>query len=690
MNEKPLHPRLPAPHWLWVPAFFGAAILVYLPALHGGFVWNDPDYVTAPALRSLHGLWLIWFKLGATQQYYPLLHTAFWVEYRLWSDSATGYHLANVLLHAGSGSLLWLLLRRLSVPGAWLAALLFIVHPVCAESVAWISEQKNTLSTFFYLAAALTYLRFDGQRRRTDYGLALACFVMALLCKTVAATLPGALLVVFWWRRGRLDWRRDIAPLIPWFAVGAASGLASAWIERTYIGASGGDFALSGVERVLVAGRAIWFYLGKLLWPAGLNFIYPRWQVSASAAGQYLYPAAAALLTLGLWIARRRNRAPLAAWMFFVGSLFPTLGFLNVFAFIFSYVADHWQYLASIGIFTFFAAAAAGVAARHPGPARRTLQVLAPVVLGALAVITWKECGTFHDLKTFYGTIVERNPDAFMAQNNLGIELRREGQLDAAIARFRGAIRIRPNYAEGNTNLGLALCAAGMSAEGISHYRTAIQSEPGNAVIHNDLAVALAHLGRVPEAIEQCETAARLNPDYLDPALNLGFYYSRMHRLPEAIESYERALRIQPGNAAAENGLGLALAAAGRPDEAVAHYQKALHAKPDYAEAHCNLGAAFGATGRYDLAKDEFEAALKADDRLPDAHYDLGLILASRKRFEEAVAQFEITVRLRPDYPDAEASWAAALQSLGRTDEARIHFANAARLPGSPAAPPGP
>ena len=687
MSPPSQNSRFGTPRWLPAAGFFAAALLVYFPALGCGFVWNDPDYVTAPALRSLHGLWLIWFKLGATQQYYPLLHSAFWVEHRLWGDSALGYHLVNILLHAGSASLLWLILRRLAVPGAWLAALLFIVHPVCVESVAWVSEAKNTFSTFLYLAAALTYLRFDERRRRADYGLALAFFVMALFCKTVAATLPGALLVVAWWRRGRLEWRRDVAPMVPWLIVGAASGLVSAWIERSYIGANGNDFALSGMERVLVAGRAVWFYLGKLLWPAGINFIYPRWHLNAAGAAQYAYPATAALFTLGLWLARGRTRAPLAAWLFFVGSLFPTLGFLNVFAFLFSYVADHWQYLASIGVFTFLAAALAGASSRIPAPGRRPLQALVLAVLGLLAAMSWRECGTFRDLKTFYGAILERNPDAFMAHNNLGIELKLEGRLDDAIAHYREAVRIRPDYAEGHTNLGLALCAKGRVEEGISHYQAALQSEPQNAVIHNDLGVALAHLGRMPEAIEQYETAARLNPDYLDPALNLGYACLRMNRFPEAIASYERAIGIQPANAIAENGLGLALVSAGRTGEAVAHYQRAIQAKPDYAEAHCNLGAALGATGRYDLAEAEFEVAIKTDDRLTDAHYNLGLILAARHRFPEAASQFETTVRLRPDFADAELQWGAALQSMGRAEEARIHLDKGARLQSNPRAP---
>ncbi len=267
----------------WVALIFCATLAAYGPVYQAGLIWNDEDYVTKPELQSVHGLERIWFEVGATQQYYPALHSAFWVEHRLWGDAPWGYHLANVLLHALAACLLGLLLRRLAVPGAWMAGLLFALHPVCVESVAWISEEKNTLSLVFYLLAAWAYLDFDRERRWPGYFLALGLFLLAVLSKSVTATLPGALLVVLWWRRGRLTWR-DAAPLAPWFAIGAADGLFTGWVERTLIGAHGTDFDLSFAQRCLVAGRVTWFYLGKLVWPANLIFIYPRWQVSAGAA----------------------------------------------------------------------------------------------------------------------------------------------------------------------------------------------------------------------------------------------------------------------------------------------------------------------------------------------------------------------------------------------------------------------
>src|SRR5580700_9103327 len=327
-------PRVSASLFLF-PAIAAATLAAYWPALQGGFVWDDNAHVTSAALRSLHGLWRIWFDLGATQQYYPLLHSAFWLEHRLWGDAVLGYHLANLAQHAVAACLVVLIVRRLALPGAWLAGLVFALHPVCVESVAWISEQKSTLSAVFYLSSAFIYLGFDRTRRRSSYLWAFGLFLCALLTKSVTATLPAALLVVFWWKRGRLDLRRDVRPLLPWFAIAAAAGLFTAWVERTYIGAKGTDFALTWTQRFLLAGRVIWFYAGKVVWPANLIFTYPRWKIDAGVWWQWLFPAGALAAGVCLALLARRHRGPLAGFLFFAGTLFPVLGFLNVYPSIF-------------------------------------------------------------------------------------------------------------------------------------------------------------------------------------------------------------------------------------------------------------------------------------------------------------------------------------------------------------------
>jgi hypothetical protein len=357
---------------LIVPRRIAAAALVllalaaYAPVISGGFIWDDDAYVTENAtLRSVDGLRRIWFEPIASPQYYPLVFTTFWAEYRMWGLSPAGYHLTNVLLHGFNGVLLWFGLRALRAPAPWLIAAVFVLHPVHAESVAWVTERKNVLSGLFYLAAALAYFRFSppeaGDTRHPHrwgwYFVALGLFVCALLSKTVTATLPAALLLMLWWRRGSVRWR-DVVPLAPFFLAGVVLGLYTVWLEKHHVGATGQDWTLSPVDRCLVAGRALWFYAGKLGWPADLSFIYPRWSVDAGAAWQYVYPVAVVVVLVGLWVARRRvGLGPLVACLFFAGTLFPALGFFDVYPMRFSFVADHFQYLASAGLLACLVAA---------------------------------------------------------------------------------------------------------------------------------------------------------------------------------------------------------------------------------------------------------------------------------------------------------------------------------------------
>ena len=407
-----------SPHRGWLFGLFlvFATMLAYQPIWHAGFIWDDDHYVTGNlTLHSLKGLWQIWFVPGATPQYYPMAFTGFWVEYHLWHLNPLGYHLMNVLLQALNAILLWTVLRRLDVPGAWLAAAIFALHPVCVESVAWVSEIKNVLSGAFYLSAALLYLRFDRTRNWRLYFVALGLFLLGLLSKTVIATLPAALLLVFWWQRGKLSWKQDVLPLIPFFVAGVGAGLFTAWVEWAFVGASGSEFNFSFIERTLIAGRVIWFYLGKLIWPVDLIFMYPRWHVSQVIWWQYLFPAMALLVTLGLWLLSRRNRGPLAAWLFFVGTLFPALGFFNVYPFRFSFVADHFQYLAMIGPLTLAAAGIDKLFRRLKDGREFWEPKFCGTLLLVLGGLTWYQCGLYADGETLWRVTLARNPDCWMA-----------------------------------------------------------------------------------------------------------------------------------------------------------------------------------------------------------------------------------------------------------------------------------
>jgi protein O-mannosyl-transferase len=600
-------------------ALAGAGLLAlafasYLPCLHGGVLWNDPDYLTSPSLASLHGLFRIWFEVGATQQYYPLLHSAFWVEHRLWGDSMVGYHAANVVLHAGVACLFGLVLRRLGVPGAGLAAAVFVVHPVFVESVAWVTEQKNTLSGVFFLGAALAYLRFDDRRSARGYALALALFACAVLCKTVTAPLPAALLVVFWWRRGGLSWKRDVVPLIPWFAVGAAGGLFSAWVETRYIGASGAPFALSLAQRFLVSGRVIWFYLGKLLWPVRLNFIYPRWDVDAASVAQYAFPAAAMALAAGLWAVRGRSRAPLAALLLFAGLLFPVMGYLNVYSFVYSFVADHFQYLPAMPVIALLCAGAARVARG----ARMTLG--GGVLVAVLALLSWRQCGRYTDLETFYVTMIRGNPDCWMAYNNLGILYQGRGRPADALAEYGEALRIHPGAQE-----------------------------------HYNIGIALADEGRLAEALTEFDDALRLRPAYPDALYNRAVTLGRLGRISEAIEDYQATVQMSPQLAEAHSSLGFALAYTGRANEGIEQCREAVRLSPGSRNAHFNLGFALAAAKRFGDAVPEYRAAAAIDPGFPEARYFLGVALEALGRVPEAAECYAQALQLRPGYAEAAA-----------------------------------
>ena len=535
-------------------------MLAYLPAWNGTPIWDDDAHLTKPELRSLEGLGRIWTQPGATQQYYPLVHTLFWVEHQLWGDWPAGYHLLNILLHCASALLLVRILRWLEIPGAWLAAAIFLLHPIQTESVAWISELKNMLSGVFFFGAMLVYLKFDRSRNLTSYAAALALFLLGLMSKTVIATLPAAILIIFWWKRGKLSWRRDLLPLIPFFLLGTAAGLFTAWVERSLIGAEGSDFNYSITERVLIAGRVFWFYLGKLIWPFELIFVYPRWEVSAVVWWQYLYPAAALLLLAVLAWLSRRWRAPLAALLFYILTLFPVLGFLNVYTFRYSLVADHFQYLANLGIIVPVAAGISLLLQRTQHWRRPIGYTVCLVFLALLSVLTWSQSAMYRDIETLWRTTIERNPKAWMAHNNLGSALLQKGQVDDAIVHFRKSVEIKADHADAQANLASALLQKGELDEAVAQYYKALDIKPDNALVHYDLANALILKGQVDQAIAHYEKALEIKPDYAEVCNNLGIVLFQKGEVDQAITYYQKALEINPQYVEARANLAWALA----------------------------------------------------------------------------------------------------------------------------------
>ena len=615
-------PVLPPPSSKWhrslpVLAIFALTFLAYAPIYRAGFIWDDDKHVWQNVLlHSTDGLRRLWTVRDALPQYYPLTHTLFWIEYHLWANNPLGYHTVNVLIHALNAVLVWRILKRLDVPGALLAALLFALHPVHVETAAWISERKNTLSGLFYLLSLSCYLRLPSIRW---YFAALILFVCALLSKTVTSTLPAVVLLLIWWRVGRIRWR-DVWPLLPFFALGLIAGANTAWLERTHVGAQGPEWRFGATipreiaARILIAGRDVWFYLAKLLLPYPLMFEYPRWHIHVGELWQFLFPAAVVGLVIALLLLRCRiGRGPATAFLFFIGTLLPALGLTNIYPMRFSFVADHFQYLASIGPLSL---AAAGI---HRLTHRRSGIAIPPeLLIGALGMLTFLRASVFESEKSLYADSISKNPAGWLSQSNYGALLANENHLD----------------------------------EGESHLLASLRLHPDNPV-------AMLHLGDIAEkrgdfltALHFDRKAADLNRAMPEPHVAIADTLEKLGDIDGAVEEYTAAVRLQPENAVMRQEFGKLLYKHDRFAEAVVQFDHVLQLMPDSAQARRDRLAALERAGDYDRAAGELHALLATH---PDAtlYSDLGLVELARHHEAQAIAAFTECLKLNPDQPQA-------------------------------------
>jgi protein O-mannosyl-transferase len=659
-------------------------ILVYQPAWHAGFIWDDDDYVTNNSLLSApDGLKRIWFSLESPSQYFPLVYTTFRLEHALWGMNPAGYHWTNILLHAGNALLVWWLLRRLKVPGAWLGAALFAWHPVQVESVAWITELKNVLSLFFFLLTLLAWNRFIqdcSKPARRFYWLALVFHLLGLCSKTTVCTLPVVLLLVLWLEGKPIGWPR-LAQIVPFLALSVGMGLLTIWWERYHQGTQGGPFSISLLERILVASHAVWFYAGKLAWPAGLTFSYPRWSFNPGAPLAYGWLAACAGLCAVIFLSRRWvGRSVATAALFFVVTLSPLLGFIMLYTFRYSFVADHYQYIASIGP---LALAAAGIATgfRFFGRQAGLLKfALCAALLVLLATLSWRQCRMYSDAETLWRTNLARNPASWLAHNNLGLILFQKGQVDRAMAHYQSALAANPEDMEAHNNLGNALLQQGRVEEALTHYEQALRLAPNCADPHYNLGRALFQQGNTDAAIAQYRKALGLNPRHAEANYNLGNALLQAGQVEEAIACYTRALEARPDFGKAHSNLGNVLLQQGRVDEAIAHYQRALAIDPDDAGTHYNLGNVLLQRGQSHEAIAHYQRALAGKPRDAAIHFNLGTAFLLGGQFDQAVSHYQAGLATRPDDAAAHHNLGQALLRLGRKDEALAQFKAALEL----------
>jgi len=568
-------------------------IFAYRPAWTGGFVWDDDDYITNNELLTApDGLRRIWFSLDSPSQYFPLVYTTFRIEHALWGLNPTGYHWVNLLLHIANALLVWMVLARLNVPGAWLAGAIFALHPVQVESVAWITERKNVLMGFFFLLTLLAWIAFVDTRTKRPwlyYGLALFLYVLALSAKTTACTLPAALFLILWLQKKPISWTR-ILQIVPFLFLAVAMGGLAIWWERYHQGTSRAVFTfLSPIERVLVASRAIWFYLGKLIWPFKLTFIYPKWDVRPTNFVNYAWLLTGLLLCVVIYFLRRyTGRSVEVAAAFFVVTLSPVLGFIMLYTFRYTFVADHYQYLACIGP---IALASAGLVNLADAFKNTRILIIGAVVflLAFLATQTWRQARMYGDIETLWRTTLARNSACWMAHNNLGIVLFQKGELDEAIEHYRTTLQMQPNFWDADYNLGSALLGKGQVDQAIVYCDKAVAMQPNDPDSQVAFANALFQKGRIDDAIVHYEKAVALRPDYFLARYGLGHALLAKGEPGAAIEHCRAACLIRPDNADCHTTLGVALDEKGQSAEAIQHYQKALEISPQSIPALNNL-----------------------------------------------------------------------------------------------------
>lgn len=530
-------------------SLFALTILSYRPAWHGDFIWDDDRYVTHNTLLTApDGLRRIWFSLDAPSQYFPLAYTVLRIERSLWNLNSTGYHWVNILFHFCNALLVWRLLSRLNVPGSWLAATIFAIHPVQVESVAWISELKNVLMGFFFLLTLLAWIEYAdprNQRRPGFYAAALVFYFFALAAKSTACTLPAALFLILWWKKKPIG-RRAIIEISPFVVLALCSGILATWWEHFHQGTRV-LVSLPPVDRMLIASRAIWFYLSKLFWPSDLTFIYPRWEISASDLSAYVWLLITAASIVAIYFARRVfGRGLEVAALFFVATLGPLLGFIMLYTFRYTFVADHYQYLACIGPVAFVAGGLATLTAKlkHGSSIFATVALF---LVASLSVLTFRQSAIYRDVETLWRSTIAKNPASWIGYNNLGVVESEKGRVDDAIANYERSLQLHPDYPEAHYNLAGALLLKGAVDQAIEHCQEALRLLPNEPDAHIVLGNAFMAKQDVDQAIGQYSAAVELRPNDPNGHVNLGIALQQKGDMERSARELETAKQLESG-----------------------------------------------------------------------------------------------------------------------------------------------
>ena len=660
----------------------GLLVLVcYLPAMMwGGFVWDDHLCIVVYPVQEVSGLAQIWFSPGAIEKeihYWPLVYTTFWLEHKLWGFDPTGYHIVNVLLHLANTFLVWHLLRRMAVSGAWMVAAVFAVHPLHVESVAWVIERKDVLSGLFYLSGVMAWMSFVEKPRGGRYAAALGLYVAGLLSKSIVVTMPLALLIWHWWKHGRVT-SIDLVRLVPFCVVGLVITVGDLAFSRSVAPLSI-DYSLT--ERTLIASRALWFYAGKLLWPTELAVIYPSWDIRVTEPIAWGYLIGAVVLALALWKFRLRlGRGPLAGALFFAVTLSPVLGFVDFTYMKYALVADRFQYLACIGIMAVVIGSTVHGVGRFSRIGQRGAGGLGVVILVTLGTMTWRQAGIYRDDETFHRHIIALNPKALNVHRHLGNSLYKQGRYEEAVEAYRIAAEQRPNYAKVHSNLGMTLNKLGRFEEAETNLRRAIELDQNAKHRLSYLGDALFGQRRYAEAVEAYRMAAEKYPGDARIHSNLGAALNELGHFEEAETHLRRAIAHNPQARNAHLNLGVSLHIQGRYAEAVEAYRMAADQRPGDARTHSNLGAALNELGHFEEAETHLRHAIKLNPSHTRALYFLASLRFKQQNYDEMLGLLQQLIAIDPNDASAHARMGVALFNLGRSKEALERFDQALSL----------
>jgi tetratricopeptide (TPR) repeat protein len=638
---KPAKPGWKIPIRLWT-SFLQAALIAlagcwaFGPAVHGDWLWDDDFYITQNVLQHDPAwLWKIWFQPGSVVNYFPITATVAWAQWQLWGLDTFGYHLTNIFLHIVSALLIWRLFAKFGLRYGWLGALIFAVHPTCVESVAWISELKNTLSLPPFVLAACAYLDFEESKRGRDYALALCWFFVAMLCKVTMVAFPLVILLHAWWKRGRIGWT-DLKASLPFLVIALVLGLLNVVVLEWFQAAHGQiheSLSLGGLgPRLARAGLALSFYFSKAFLPIDLSPMYPRWNVDPPDALQFLPWVVLAIVFYGLWTRRHAwGRHVVLGFGFFLLNLAPFAGFIGNSFMRFTWVMDHFLYLPLIGLIGLVVAAFGQIYPRLSAHLRPFALALTALGVILLAVECHAYARVFRNQETLWTYTTRRYPGAWLAWADLGNVQSEGGRNPEAIDSFRRSLLIKPDEANTHYNLGFALMQSGQTQAAEDQYLEALRLDPNHASTHLNLGNILIRTGRLPDAMEQFAEAVRSDPGMVAAHNNLGNVLRQSGRLPEAIDQYQQALRINPDYVDAHNNLAVALNQAGRFAEAIEQCQLALKIRPDDSDALDNWGIALANSGQISAAMDKLEAAVRIDPHNAQAQKNLAALQALEK-----------------------------------------------------------